>query len=258
MPRLMGTELHSGSDVGESGVVPVIASLAPHLATMMQLASPALPIGAFSYSQGLEAAVNAGVVRDEASAGEWIEGQFLLSFLPRELFTLQRAYLRLESMLAALPVLPPEDLQALHQIDESFVASRDSAEGRLEARQLGASLCRWLHSVAPDHELGVVLARLREIQDGNVCSPLAFAAAGLAQGLPLLLTRLAWAFSWLENQVQAAVKLVPLGQSSGQRLLLSLRPLSYREPPDEPWTCAPMASLLMMRHERQYSRLFRS
>ncbi len=226
--------------------------------TMMQLASPALPIGAFSYSQGLEAAVNSGQVGDEASAGEWIAGQFEQSFLPRELFCLQAAYLHCQLITTIAPPYGENVLSELSEIDQAFVASRDSAEGRLETRQLGASLCRWLHSVAPMHPMVNLLAQLREMQDGDVCSPVAFAVVGLAQSLPMSLTRLAWAFSWLENQVQAAVKLVPLGQSSGQRLLIKLRPLAWREPPSEAWACAPMASLLMMRHERQYSRLFRS
>jgi urease accessory protein len=228
---------------------------ANQLAALLQLASPALPIGAFSYSQGLEAAVNAKVVVDEASAGAWIRSQFEQSFLPRELFSLQAAFQEIERI-ANNPW--PADLSELSEIDQAFVASRDSAEGRLETRQLGASLCRWLNSIAPDHPIGRTLAALRELQEGNIASPCAFAGAGLSQGLSMEMTRFAWAFSWLENQVQAAVKLVPLGQSSGQRLLLSLRPLSGLEPPIEAWTCAPMASLLMMRHERQYSRLFRS
>ena len=224
-----------------------------HLIAMMQLASPALPIGAFSYSQGLEAAVNAGLVSNETQAQEWIGAQFLQSFLPREIFSLKQAYECVQAIL-----LGKKKVHHLAQIDEAFVASRDSAEGRLETRQLGSSLCRWLHSVTPEHPVLELLNQLREKQGGDLSSPVAFAGIALSQGLPESLTRFAWAFSWLENQVQAAVKLVPLGQSSGQRVLIALRPLSLREPPEEPWTCTPHASLLMMRHERQYSRLFRS
>jgi urease accessory protein len=232
----------------------------------LQLASPALPIGAFSYSQGLEAAVNAKVVTDEISAGAWIRSQFEQSFLPRELFSLQAAFKEIERLVEAIQGRSDEtncefessQFTELSKVDQSFVASRDSSEGRLETRQLGASLCRWLHSVAPDHLVGQIFSALRERQEGNIASPTAFAGVGLSQCLSMEMTRFAWAFSWLENQVQAAVKLVPLGQSSGQRLLLALRPLSGLEPPSEAWTCAPMASLLMMRHERQYSRLFRS
>ena len=236
------------------------------LAAILQLASPALPIGAFSYSQGLEAAVNARVVVDETTAGNWIRSQFQQSFLPRELCSLQAAFKEIEGLVEELRSVQKAsnvehkwgNLSELSRIDQSFVSSRDSAEGRLETRQLGASLCRWLHSVAPGHLVGQLFSALRAIQEGNIASATAFAGVGFSQGLNMEMTRFAWAFSLLENQVQAAVKLVPLGQSSGQRLLLALRPLSGQQPPLEPWTCAPMASLLMMRHERQYSRLFRS
>jgi urease accessory protein len=101
------------------------------LAAVLQLASPALPIGAFSYSQGLEAAVNAGVVVDEASAGAWICDQFQQSFLPRELFSLQAAFLSFENLLERGSEEFTEGLNELSQIDQAFVASRDSAEGRI-------------------------------------------------------------------------------------------------------------------------------
>ena len=70
--------------------------------------------------------------------------------------------------------------------------------------------------------------------------------------------RFAWGFAWLENQVMAAVKIVPLGQSAGQRLLVALRALLAGPPERQPWSFAPLASVLAMRHERQYTRLFRS
>lgn len=245
---------------------PIERPSSSQLAALLQLASPALPIGAFSYSQGLEAAVNAKVVVDETTAGAWIRSQFEQSFLPRELYSLQAAFKEIERIVSDLQSITktikiniePSDLSELGRVDQNFVASRDSSEARLETRQLGASLCRWLQSVAPGHLVGQLFSTLRERQEGNIASATAFAGVGFSQGLSMQMTRFAWAFSWLENQVQAAVKLVPLGQSSGQRLLLALRPLSGLEPPLEAWTCTPMASLLMMRHERQYSRLFRS
>ncbi len=236
-------------------VVPIaVAGQVKVLTALMQLASPALPIGAFSYSQGLEAAINAGRVSDEASAQAWIASHYRLAFLPRELQCLQAA----ARLFAAAGADHEDRLQALRLLDEQFVASRDSAEGRLETRQLGGSLWRWLHTLMPEHPACTVLDRLRDLREGDLSAPVAFAAAACAQGLSPRLAVLAWSFGWLENQVQAAVKLVPLGQSSGQRLLLALRPLCEADPPEEPWSCSALASLLMMRHERQYSRLFRS
>ena len=92
----------------------------------------------------------------------------------------------------------------------------------------------------------------------RLCAPVAYALCALSQGLPEHAAAFGYGFAWLENQVQAAVKLVPLGQSAGQRLQLALRPRLADAPESRPWSFAPIASIMAMRHERQYTRLFRS
>jgi urease accessory protein len=230
------------------------------LPALMQLASPTLPIGSFSYSQSLEAAAWAGVVRDEAQALAWIRSHWHSAFAVRELPVVEAAARCLEGFARGGGPGDPawEALRAeLSALDERFIASRDSAEARAEARQTGVSLLRWLGGLHPDgheHRLGLAVPARGQAP----AAPLAFALCASAQGLPPSAARFAWGFAWLENQVMAAVKIVPLGQSAGQRLLVALRALLAEPPERQPWSFAPLASVLAMRHERQYTRLFRS
>jgi urease accessory protein len=214
------------------------------LAALMQLGSPALPTGAFSYSQGLETACDRGMVTDEASAFAWIDAQWRFAFHPRELPALVQAWHAGRA----------GDAAALAAADEAFIASRDCAEARAETLQVGAALLRWLHTLYPGGE-HAVLARAA---GARLCAPVAYALCALSQGLPEHAAAFGYGFAWLENQVQAAVKLVPLGQSAGQRLQLALRPRLADAPESRPWSFAPIASIMAMRHERQYTRLFRS
>jgi urease accessory protein len=214
---------------------------------LLQLASPVLPIGAFSYSQGLEQANAQGWVLDEIGAGDWISSQWKCAFAPRELKALQDAFLS-------------EDLQQLLNINDEFLASRDSAEVRLETMQTGSSLMKWLRSMQEVLQVeSNLLALTMNLVGHKLTAPVAFSLCAKAQQLPLEAARLAWGWSWLENQVQAAVKIVPLGQTAGQRLLIRLRPLLL-EPiiDDEAWAFSPLGAIAAMRHERLYTRIFRS
>ena len=221
------------------------------LARLLQLASPALPVGAYSYSQGLEAAVEAGIVRDAASAERWI-GDVLAYALARLEAPL---WWRLHAAWSA------RDLERVAYWNALFVSTRESAELRAETLQMGYSLQRLLL------EIGEFDARsldgLRDIKE--ITLPAAYAYAVVQWEIPARSALLAYLWAWLENQVMAALKSVPLGQTDGQRLLLAL---SQQLPgmvdaacalaDDELCNYAPGLAILCSRHETQYSRLFRS
>jgi urease accessory protein len=202
------------------------------LARLLQLASPTLPVGAYSYSQALEAAVEAGVVQDAASAERWIGDVLELSVGAMEAPLLWR-------------MLNGEDC------NETFLASRETAELRAETLQMGRSLALLLR----DLELADV--------DREECSfPMAFAQAVKCLEVGPHDALVVYLWSWLENQVMAALKAVPLGQTDGQRMLLSLgsrlEQIALNAQSKEPSNLAPGLALLSARHETQYSRLFRS
>lgn len=214
------------------------------LVRLLQLASPALPVGAFSYSQGLEAAVEAGLVRDAAGAERWIGDVFECSVGQMEAPVL----LRLHAAWRA------DDVAGAERWNGLFLASRESAELRAETAQMGYSLARLLP------ELGVPAIGFEE-----VAFPAAFARAAAHWGLAPAEALTAYLWAWLENQAIAALKAVPLGQTEGQKMLLALgarigdavaRAAALED--GELCNYAPGLALLSAKHETQYSRLFRS
>ncbi|MCU0925483.1 MAG: urease accessory protein UreF [Hydrogenophaga sp.] len=200
---------------------------APGLLHTLWLASPALPVGGFSYSEGLEAAVDAGLVHDEHSAAGWLTDQLHLG------------------------------------LARSDLSTRETQEFRLQTEQMGRSLLEWARSLGPLG--GGVLEQLTASRLQPPTYPVAMACAAAASGASLGNCLQSFAFGWAENMVQAAIKSVPLGQSAGQRMLARLvgeipaaaeHALSLGD--DERQAFMPMLAILSARHETQYSRLFRS
>lgn len=217
---------------------------------LMWLASPALPVGGFSYSEGLESAVDGGVVHDAASAADWLADQLQLG--------LARADLPL--LAAAHGAWTAHDAARLAELNTWMLATRETAELRAQCEQMGRSMLEWLRQRGDDPHLAT-LAALTPAP----AWPIAFALAAMQTGATVRDTLLAFGFSWAENQVQAALKAVPLGQSAGQRILARLA----RELPaavdsalaldDEARRAfTPMLAIRSAQHETQYSRLFRS
>lgn len=221
------------------------------LVRLLQLASPALPIGAYSYSQGLEWMVERRAICDAATAGAWI-GDLLEHVIARgEAPVLWR-------LLEAAAQRDPGQFAAWNAW---FRASRESRELRAETEQMGASL---VHLASG---LGILDdATLRMADDAApVTLPAAFALAATALSIAAEAALTGYVASWLENQVLAAIKVLPMGQVAGQRLLHAL---GARIPPivarakgladDDIASFAPGLALASAFHETQYSRMFRS
>ncbi|CAM2141751.1 Urease accessory protein UreF [Pararobbsia alpina] len=221
---------------------------------LLHLASPALPIGAFSYSQGLEAAVESGLITDGPSAAAWISSGIEHVLAHGELPFLAHQFRRWQTF-------DPDAAHALSVANEQFLTSRESFELRQETEQMGWSLAQLCASLEwSDAERRTHLSTMKP-----VAQPTVFALAAQAHSATLEGTLTAYAFAWAENQVAAALKAVPLGQLAGQRALIAqrepikravARAMSTDE--DSVVTFAPMLGILSARHESQYSRLFRS
>jgi len=216
------------------------------LLRLLHLASPALPIGGFHFSQGLEYAVERGWVRDESSASAWIGGlldqvvgQLDLPVLARLFDAFERA-----------------DLQAVRRWNALLLAARETAEVRAEDEHMGTALAR----VIREHGLDFAGSHVKRPTYAT-----AFAFTCHAAGVSAAETLSTYAWTWLENQVLASIKLVPLGQNAGQRVLHTLcqslplvveRAQSIAD--DAIGVGALMHGVASARHETQYTRLFRS
>jgi urease accessory protein len=217
---------------------------------LMQLASPALPVGGFSYSESLEAAVEHGLVHDEASAQAWLLDQLHLV----------QARSELPVVAQAMTAWQQQDVPRLTQLNQWVLQTRETFENRLQSEQMGRSLLDWLRNHTDVDE-----ERVHICQGLTPTWPMVFALALTAREVQPRDGLLTSAFAWAENMVQAAIKSVPLGQRSGQRILAALsadisaavdHALSLND--DQRQAFSPRLAILSARHETQYSRLFRS
>jgi urease accessory protein len=217
------------------------------LLRLLHFASPALPIGGFHFSQGLEQAVESGLVIDEATALEWIRGiaEHAIGTLDLPILArLRVAYLN-------------EDVAQVQRWNARLLASRETAELREEDRHMGRSLARILNEL----QIGTPC----ELLGSDVTYAAIFARACAVWGVGESETLQTYGWTWVENQTLAAVKLVPLGQMAGQRILHRLVPTleclasqASELLDEEIGTSTLMQSFASARHESQYTRLFRS
>ncbi|MFJ4157577.1 urease accessory protein UreF [Pseudomonas sp. NPDC089752] len=218
------------------------------LLRLLQLSSPGLPVGGFTYSQGLEWAVEAGWVRDLAGFSAW----------QREQMHDTLAYLDWPILARLYHACQAEDAEAFAHWSRFLLANRETAELRLEEQQRGAALARlldgWQLGQDPAWRASLELSQL---------SGMAWLAVHWS--IPLRQLALGHAFAWLEGAVMAGVKLVPFGQQAAQTLL---RDLSAALPEvidqalalgdDQLGGGLPLLAIASSRHETQYTRLFRS
>jgi urease accessory protein len=227
-------------------------SLAPaSLLQLIWLASPALPVGGYSYSEGLEAAIDGGTAHNEASMKAWLLDQMQLALGRSELPLLAQA----------IGAWARHDAARIAELNDWTLATRESSELRRQLEQMGRSMLDWLRQRAPDEPRIATLAQLAPAP----AWPIAFALAAAQSGAAPRDALLAFGFGWAENMVQAALKAMSLGQTAGQRILgvlaaalPSIVEAALLMPDDERQAFTPMLAILSSQHETQYSRLFRS
>jgi urease accessory protein len=215
---------------------------------LMQLISPTLPIGGFTYSQGLEWAVEHRWVHDRATLSDWLAGLMEDNLARLELPVLQRLY----------AACARADRDALARWAMHLYASRETSELRAEERQRARALISLLG------DLGI--QRAQDWREALApCQAAPFALAAVHWCIAIEDCALGYAWGWLENQVAAAIKLVPLGQTDGQRVpcaraarlpLVVASALDVDD--DDIGASAPAMAIACARHETQYTRLFRS
>jgi urease accessory protein len=221
------------------------------LLAALHLASPALPVGGFAYSQGLEQAVEDAWVTNVDQAFEWIHDVLLLSLARQEIPLWQTAYL--------LCAADAPDWSELKRLNTTLLALRETAEFRLEALQMGHSMAKLFTQWPRGAQLSSACIDMQWVY------PCAHAALAAISGVEQNTALAAYLWSWSENQVLAAVKTVPLGQIDGQLLLHRLKPvigqaiaIASTIEPQEIGSAALGLAVTSSRHETQYSRLFRS
>ncbi len=227
---------------------PPAALPADSLLQLIWLASPALPIGGFSYSEGLEAVIESGRIAPDSIAN-WLQDQLHISLARGDLAALCKA----------AAAIRRDDAQRVQELNSWVLQTRETHELRLQTEQMGRSLIEWLKVQAPE------LNAAHWLGDQIPTYPMAFALAATRTQASTRDIALAFTFGWAENMVQAAIKAVPLGQTAGQRILQKLAAeipavveTALSLPDSERQAFTPMLAIVSAQHETQYSRLFRS
>ncbi|TCS38996.1 urease accessory protein UreF [Reinekea marinisedimentorum] len=215
------------------------------LLSLLHLTSPSLPIGAFAYSQGLESAVEMGWVNSEESLHEWLSPILSHAQANLDIPLLKRLYTAWQA----------DDLAQVQYWQQVLLANRETRELLQEEQKLGLTFYRLLGS------LGIGLP----VQAREFSYLVLFAKACVHYGIDIHGCCSAWLWAWLENQVAAACKTVPLGQTSAQKVLLAMMPeieqaiehgLAVHD--ENIGMTLPAFAMASAWHETQYSRLFRS
>jgi urease accessory protein len=218
------------------------------LLRLAQLVSPGLPIGMYSYSQGMESAVADNWISNPEEAKAWILGIMRSNLLRVDLPMLARLYTAWTN----------SNAEQVDEWSQMLLAYRETAELRMEDQQTGQALARLL--------LAIGFEQMQTwVRNPNTTLAMVFSFAAVSWDIPKQETLLGYIWSWLENQVLCAVKLIPLGQVAGQRLLIELADelpalveLALTFSDDDIGSSAFSLVLASSRHEMQYSRLFRS
>lgn len=220
-----------------------------HFLTVLQLASPALPVGAYSYSEGLEMLVENGTIRNINNLQDWLKSELIYGSIRLDAAVIVRAF----------DAVKTDDIEALKRWNLWLSAARDTEELRAANWQMGRSLMQLLSKLEPE-----ILPLVHAVGYPSNYA-IAFAIACAHWDINIQACLLAYLHSWANNLITAGIKLIPLGQTAGQELLLGLQPLltiTVAEillmEDDDLGSCNWGLSLASMQHEIQYTRLFRS
>jgi urease accessory protein len=234
------------------------------LLRLLQLTSPALPVGAYSYSEGIEYLCNKGTIQTELDLCSWLKNEMSFGFITTEAAIALRAH---QALMSA-------DITALNYWNNWLSATRETEEVRLASWQMGQSLMKlwWQLSDSPNDQLAIrksiseLLPTAKDNSQGKGCNyAIAFGIVAANLGIDVSNTTVGYIYSWLSNLVSAAVRSVPFGQTTGQQVIfnlsidiLSSSQLALKRLDNELEWCGWGASLACANHETQYSRLFRS
>jgi urease accessory protein len=219
------------------------------LLRLLQLASPLLPVGGYSYSEGLESLISQGVIRDRLSLQTWLEGELQTGAIRIETAVMDRAYLAGQAS---------ADRQ-LQYWNHWLSAARETEELRQQSWQMGGSLTKLLVELTP--EIEGLISKI----DRPCNYAIAFGIAAQSWQIDRQVAIVAYLHSWVTNLIGAGIKLIPLGQTAGQQILWQFQAeidrLSQEIPlliDEDLSACSWGLSLASMQHETLYSRLFRS
>jgi urease accessory protein len=222
------------------------------LLRLLQLASPALPVGAYSYSEGLESVIDAGKMPTVQSLQAWLTQELQIGAMRTEAAILAQSYGAAER----------QDWSGVVDWNQQLSALREAEELRSQSWQMGRSLLRLFVDLEPDSLHAPLVTTL---QSEGCNGAIAFSLVAAQWQLGVRSTVLGYLYSWATNLVGAGIKLIPLGQTAGQRLLLDLQPVIEAAtaaalvlPAEQLGSCGWGVTLASMAHETQYSRLFRS
>lgn len=216
---------------------------------LMTWLSPSYPVGAFSYSHGLEQAVEDGVVIDVSSLQAWLADLLWLGSGRNDAVLFRHAHEAADD---------PSRLREIAELAAAFVAS---AERQLETTAQGRAFAEATGDAWPSGALD----RLLQAWEGPLAYPIVVAVTAAGHGLALRPSLHAYLHGFAGNLVSAGVRLIPLGQRDGQRAIAGLeQPIidtaeaALTAPLEDLGGCAVLAELAAMKHETQYTRLFRS
>jgi urease accessory protein len=221
------------------------------LLALLQLTSPALPVGAYSYSEGLETLVDRQLITNGEELQLWLSESLTIGSICVEVGILLRAY----------RCWREGDFSGIVYWNDWLSATRESYELQQQNWQMGRSLLKLIGDTQPQ----LISIELKTAIGENWNFAIAFAIAAIGNQIDERTAAIGYLYSWVSNLVGAGVKLIPLGQTAGQKIMMDLgsaiestvdRMLKVAD--DELFCCSWGLALASMNHETQYSRLFRS